>query len=69
MVNNSAYINKANYHLSSEIKTKTYDVGNPVPGLGQAILAIFVPFPLNEATTFWFYNIAHEYLFSLKRKK
>jgi hypothetical protein len=70
MANNSAYINKTSYHFSFQIKTTTYDVGNPVPGLGQAIqIATFVPFPLNEATTFCFYNIANKYLFSLKRKK
>jgi hypothetical protein len=51
------------------MKTTTYDVENPVSGLGQAIhIAIFVTFPLNEATTFCFYNIAHKYLFPLKKK-
>jgi hypothetical protein len=39
---NSTNINKTNNHLSSQLnllnikKTMTYDVGNPVPGLGQA---------------------------------
>jgi len=41
MVNNSTNINKTNYHLSPQFnslnskKTTTYDVGDPVPGLGQ----------------------------------
>jgi hypothetical protein len=40
MVINSININKTNNHLSSWLtehkKIKTYDVGNPGPGLGQA---------------------------------
>ena len=41
MVNNSIKINKTNNHLSPELldykkKTRTYDVVNPGPGLGQA---------------------------------
>jgi len=42
MANNSININKTNNNLSSKIielkttMTKTYDVGNPGPSLGQA---------------------------------
>ena len=40
MVNNSTDINKQNNHLSHQSiehkEAKTYDVGNPGPGLGQA---------------------------------
>jgi hypothetical protein len=40
MVNKSTNINKTNNHLSPQIiehnKTTSYDVVNPVPGLGQA---------------------------------
>ena len=37
MVDNSINIHKKNKHLLIEhTKTMAYDVGNPVPGLGQA---------------------------------
>ena len=42
MVNNSTNINKTNNHLSLSLtehtkKTKTYDLGNLGPGLGQTL--------------------------------
>jgi hypothetical protein len=53
MVNNSTNVNKTNNHLSLQItkhkkKTRTYDIGNPDPGLGQAQKnCLFVIHPLH----------------------
>ena len=60
IVNNSSNINKTNNHFSRQFfKYKTYDIGNPDPGLGQTQTCGGVkPVKVSEPSPhyYWIYN-------------